>query len=340
MAGSGGGPLPDLTTKLLKEGYAFSFFQVMRLLRLSGRSVGSAREPGAMGADDVVRVRPSLSLAFPPADVETVERLDHEKRPRFSVTATLLGLYGPSSPLPTFYTEDLIDEAAADESVTREFVDIINHRLFWLLFRSWTKYRQFIQVSEERNPEYLERLFSLVGLGERVLQEDVPEAFRLLRYIGLFTQIPASAAGLKALLQDALGGVPVDVMPCIHRNATIPEDQRLSLGASGSVLGRDSYVGEEIEDRMGKFRLLLGPLYRDQFQSLLPGGRSHNTLLLLTRLYVTDALEYDVELTLARGQAKSACLGTPEWSRLGWDTWLFSGELGEEVKTTFQPKNL
>jgi type VI secretion system protein ImpH len=339
MAGSRGGPFPDLTTNLLKEGHAFSFYQVIRLLRLLGKSVESTRELGSMGAD-AIRVRPSLSLAFPPADVETIEKLDDSEEPHFLVTATPLGLYGPSSPLPTFYTEDLIDEAAADESVTRDFVDIINHRLFWLLFRSWTKYRQLVQVSEERNPEYLERLFSLVGLGERVLQEEVPEAFRLLRYIGLFTQFPGSAAGLKALLQDAVGGMPVDVMPCIQRNAKIPEDQRLSLGGSESVLGRDSYIGEEIEDRMGKFRLLLGPVNRDQFQSLLPGGKGYSTLLRLTRLYVTDALEYDIELTLAQGQAKSACLGMPEWSRLGWDTWVFSGELREEVRTSFQPQNL
>jgi len=339
MAGSGGGPLPDLKTDLLKEGHAFSFYQVIRLLRLLGQSVESAREPDSMGAD-VIRVRPSLSLAFPPADVEAIEKLDHDKGPQFLVTATLLGLYGSSSPLPTFYTEDLIEEEAADESVTRDFVDIINHRLFWLLFRSWTKYRQLIQVSEERNPEYLERLFSLVGLGERELREEVPDAFNLLRYIGLFTQFPGSAAGLKALLQDALGGVPVDVMPCMQRKAKIPEDQRLSLGASGSVLGQDCYIGEEIEDRMGRFRLLVGPVNREQFQTLLPGGKGHSTLLRLTRLYVTDALEYDIELTLAEGQVRSTCLGMPEWSRLGWDTWVFSGELWEEVQTIFQPKDL
>jgi type VI secretion system protein ImpH len=338
MAGPDRGPFPDLKTNLLKEGHAFSFYQVIRLLRLLGQSVERTREPDSMGAD-VVRIRPSLSLAFPPADVERIEKREDDERPQYLVTATLLGLYGPSSPLPTFYTEDLIEEAAADESVTRDFVDIINHRLFWLLFRSWTKYRQLIQVVEEKNPEHLERLFSLVGLGEKELREEVPEAFSLLRYIGLFTQFPCSAAGLKALLQDALDGVPVDVMPCILRRAKIPEDQRLCLGAPGGVLGGDCYLGEEVEDRMGKFRLLLGPVNRQQFQSLLPGGKGHSTLSHLTRLYVTDALEYDVELTLAKGQAKSACLGMPEWSRLGWDTWVFSGELWEEVQATLQPQS-
>jgi len=39
-----------------------------------------------------------------------VERDGH----RFLITATFLGLYGVSSPLPTFYTEDLMDEASQD----------------------------------------------------------------------------------------------------------------------------------------------------------------------------------------------------------------------------------
>jgi len=336
MAGQGGRSSLDLKLDLLKQGHAFSFFQVIRLLRLFA-PMSDKTEGTQASQSNHIRIRPHLSLAFPPADVDSIEELGDEA-PRFLVTATLLGLYGPSSPLPTFYTEELMDEAAEDESVTRDFVDIVNHRLFLLLFRCWTKYRLFIQIVEDRNSHYLERLFSLLGLGGEVLRKDVRDPYALLRYIGLFTQFPRSAVGLACLLQDALGSIPVQVLSCIERRAKIPSDQRIFLGRSGGLLGMDSYLGEEMVDRMGKFRLQVGPVNREAFQALLPGGEDCEKLSFLTKLYVTDALEYDVELTLAEGEAQGVYLGSSEWSRLGWDSWLLAGEESGEVKTIFYPE--
>ncbi|MBW2109149.1 MAG: type VI secretion system baseplate subunit TssG [Deltaproteobacteria bacterium] len=334
MAGQGGRPSSNVKLDLLKQGHAFSFIQVMRLLRSFSAPSKNQDASGVEGMEHI-RVRPKLSLAFPPADVDRIEQEEQEE-PQYLVTVTFLGLYGSASPLPTFYTEDLLDDASQDESVAREFLDIINHRLFLLLFQCWTKYRQFIKVVEENETAHLERLFSLLGLGEKPLRDDVPDAYALIRYVGLFTQFPRSAGGLKALLQDAFGNIPIKVVPCVTRKAKIPEGQRFFLGSSDKVLGSDSFIGEEIEDRMGKFRLQAGPLDQQQFQRLLPGMERGNKLALLTRLYVTDPLEYDVELTLAEGQAQCARLGGSAWSRLGWDTWIFSGKQMGTVTVTFQ----
>lgn len=324
----------DLRIDLLKEAHSFSFFQVLRLLRLFA-------PPGTKGSGlgfidfENVRIRSTLSLGFPPADVESIAEVDEGSS--FQVTVTPLGLYGSSSPLPTFYTEDLIEEASEDESVSRAFIDIINHRLYILLFRCWTKYRQFVQVVEEKNPVPLERLFCLVGLGEEALRKDIPDAYGLIRYAGLLTQFPRSAVGLEALIQDAVGDVPVKVIPCVLRVAKIPLDQRLTLGKVGR-LGEDSYVGQEIDDRMGKFRLCIGPLDTRQFQSLLPGSSGCEKLSFLTRFYVNDPLEYEIELVLAENEASCACLGAPEWSKLGLDTWVFSGACPGKVHARFSPE--
>ena len=337
MAGENRRTFPDLKAHLLNEGHSFSFFQVMRLLRFL---VSSGSKQGAVPAEKMhgIRVRPDLTLAFPAADISQVEEGRGGENTDFRVTATFMGLYGSSSPLPTFYTEDLMDEAASDESVTREFLDVFNNRVYLLLFKAWNKYRQFLQVVEENNEEHIERLFCLLGLGEKSIRDDIPDAYRLLRYIGLFSQFPRSAAGLKSLIQDALDDVPVDVCPCLLHMATIPEDQRSLVGRNGAVLGRDSYLGEQIPDRMGKFRLELGPLNAKAFRDLLPGGTKYNTLTTLTRLYVTDPLEYDVSVTLSQGQASTVCLGSPSWSRLGLDTWVFGGTDVGEVRAIFYPE--
>ena len=333
MAAQAGGSSFNLKVDLLKRGHEFSFFQVLRLLRLLGQEAERSPKTEAYAKEDV-KIRPELSLAFPAADVAKIEEISGEN-PTFRVTVTFLGLYGSSSPLPIFYTEDLIDEMLEDRSATRDFIDIIHHRLYLLLFQCWTKYRQFLQVVEEKNPKDLEKLFCLLGLGEKELREDLPEAYSFLRYIGLFTQFPRSSAGLQAMVQDTLGGAPVEVLPCLKRRVKIPQEQRMLLGISGNSLGEDSFLGEEIDDRMGKIGLQIGPLRREQFHSLFPGNSKHQRLAFLTRLYLTDPLECDLKLILAEKEAETVCLGVPRWSRLGWDTWIFSGDSMGEVKAAF-----
>ncbi len=338
MAGQSRRASSALKKQLLQEGHAFSFYQVIRLLRyFDGSSARTAEEPSA--ETDGVRTRSKLSLAFPPADVDCIEECETDKGPRFLVTATLPGLYGASSPLPTFYTEDLMDEAAEDETVTREFIDMLNYRFFSLLFRCWTKYRIFLRVVEERNQADIQRLFALIGFGEKILRRGVPDAYSLLRYLGLFTQSCRSAWGLKTLLQDALGGAPAEVVPCILRKVSIPEDQRTFLGVSSASLGVDSFIGGEIEDRMGKFRIRIGPMKKEDFRLLLPGGQRYEKMTFLTKFYVTDPLEYDVELILAEKEAQCVCLGRPEWARLGLDTWIFSEKTLGEVSVRFAPES-
>ena len=98
-----------------------------------------------------------------------------------------------------------MDEASNDESVCRDFLDIIHQRLYHLWFQCWSKYRLIIRVVEENNPIERERLLCFIGLGEKELADSVPDAFSLLRYTGILTQYPRSAMGLKTILRDALG---------------------------------------------------------------------------------------------------------------------------------------
>jgi type VI secretion system protein ImpH len=346
MASQNRGPAPavsadpgeELRRALLAEGSAFSFFQVLRLLRCLWPG-DKRREPapGAAGPERALRVAPNLSLSFPPAEVERIElKPDPEGGgDRIEVVANFLGLYGSASPLPTFYTEELIAEEAADESVAREVFNLVNSRLYALLFRCWSKYRLPLRVLEEEDRDTIARLFCLAGLGEGPLWENLPAPFRLLRYIGLLTQFPRSALGLRTLLGDALEGVPVGLTPCVPRMAAIPRDQQLCMGRSGCRLGVDSYIGERIADRMGKFRIHLGPVSNADFHRLVPGRANYAWLTLLTGIYVTEPLEYEVEVIMAAGEAKSVRLGDPSCAVLGVDSWIFSGPSWGEVSVAF-----
>lgn len=338
MAGTDGKSSSDLTKDLLAQGHRYSFFQALRLLSLLQTTGDPTRNAGEGEALKGVTIRPQLTLGFPASDIANIERLPDD---RFLITAAFLGIYGTSSPLPAFYTEDLLQERREDLSVTRDFLDIFNHRLFSLLFEGWKKYRPLIQIVEQKNRNDIERLCALSGMSSPDARaENMQAVYPLLRYTGIFNQHPRSSLGLETVLTDYLRGPGVEVLSCVPRQVTIPQDQKLCLGGNGSVLGVDSFLGDEVMDFQGKFRVCIGPLRRERFQGLLQGGPEHQKITQVIDMFLTDPLEYDFELTLIEGETKHACLGATEWSRLGLDTVIFTGDSIGEVKVLFPPEEV
>jgi len=323
-----------LQSDLTREGHDFSFFQAMRLLRLFLRS-SQGHAPQNDHSPIPIRIRPNLSLAFPPADIDCIRELDEDAYSVYEVTANFLGLYGISSPLPTFYTEELMHEEAEDESVCRDFIDFINQRIFELFYDCCIKYRQSFQVVEAGSRQHLERIFCLMGIGDAPLREAVGDPYRLIRYIGLLIQKPRSAMGLETILKDALDGIPVTVHPCIIRNAKIAPDQKFFLGSPDHRLGENTIIGEEIKDRMGKFAIRIGPLSSEGFRGFYPEADHFRMARFLTDFYVLERLEYDIEVVLAEGEAKTVCLGESEHARLGLNSWVFSGDRIGEMRKVY-----
>jgi type VI secretion system protein ImpH len=297
----------DVSDKLARD--KRGFFQLLRLLRLQ------------LGNDEAfragVRVRPSLSLGFPKNDIETVERDEDDI---WQVEANFFGLYGTTSPLPTFYTEDLIDEAMQGQASTRDFLDLIHAALYPLLYRAWEKYRLWLRIAEHHEQAQLDRLYALVGLQQ---QNNTPYASTLLAHAGLFSWRPRSALGLQSLLSSALGNVPVQVDTCVEREISIPVPGRTMLGIQASVLGEDSLLGHRVPDRAGNLSIIIGPLPAETFISMLPGASHYALTEQILRHYLETPLRCVLHLLIEPGHRQGIALGE-SWSRLGEQTWLGS----------------
>lgn len=323
MAVKDRGQAAGLTETLLRDSCRFTFVQAVRLFRYLLRQDAGDR---AAGTDIFrqVRVRPELSLSFPGTDIVNIEAKETDP-PAFLITATFLGLYGSSSPLPTFYTEDLLQDRAEERTLTRDFLDIVNSPLYPLFFDCWSKYRLFYQLVEKPGSSMLQQLYCLLGLADDRLRDYFEDAFGLLRYIGLVTQIPRSAEGLRALVADALGLTGVEIVQCILHLTPIPEEQRFSLGTANCRLGENASVGQVIAERTSAFRIRLGPLDIDSFNRILPGHPQFDQLASLIRLYLDQPLDWELELLLDPTVVRPVCLGDRQWARLGHNTWTFAG---------------
>ncbi|HET6371411.1 MAG TPA: type VI secretion system baseplate subunit TssG [Nitrospiria bacterium] len=312
---------------LIRKGRRFSFFQLVRLLERYYRPAARVGHQGP-AAEEVIRFRPDNAMAFPASDVVSVERMakSGSAPARFRVTTSFLGLYGSTSPLPFFYTEETLRRDPEEDTV-RAFVDLFQHRFLSLFYRAWTKYRYYVQFEEEGKDEFSSRMFGLIGLGTGGLVDltRLPSV-RLIRYAGLFVQRPRSASALEGVVSDFFGGVPARVDQCVERWVTIKPEQRISLGRSNCRLGFDASVGERVLGRMGTFRIALGPMGYDDHLSFLPVGESFRMLDALITLFAPDRLDFDVELNVRREEIPPIRLSRSGKVWLGWSSWLYSGK--------------
>jgi type VI secretion system protein ImpH len=363
---SAGHLLASVEDQLFLEGYAFDFFQAVRILeRLdpARRPVGRAGPPRV----EAVRFRAHLSLSFPPSAIYEVQR-PTAGLPVPAMTVTFLGLTGPSGVLPRHYTELLLrldrEAGGAERYALRAWLDLFNHRLVSLFYRTWEKYRFYVpyergEFAAAEPDAFTRSLFSLAGLGmsplynrlrvstweetdgqatERVLAGI--DDLALLHYSGFLAHRPRCAVALEAMLRDYFQ-LPLEVRQFQGQWLQLDEANRSRLGGEGAnnQLGMNLIAGERVWDVQGKIRVRLGPLRYAQFieflpdRSPVPQRKAFFLISHLVRLYVGPELDFDVQLVLKAEDVPACRLaeGAAGLPRLGWDTWLCSQPLSRDA---------
>lgn len=300
-----------LKKSLLDNGHRYGFYQAYRLLRLLARNEGHAEAE--------LRIKPQLSLGFQESDVDRIE-----ERPDggFGLTVNFLGLYGVSSPLPTFYTEDLLDESLEDRHGERDFLDIFNQTLYPLFFKAWLKTKPHLRLVEFEDDRILEMLYAFVGLLEPSRYRSQPGVDGLLRFAGVYAQYPRSAAGLKTIVAGTYPKGDVQIVQMDERVMPIAVDQRLRLVNQANLLGEDSHLGVQIRTRTTNLMISIANLDEQQFHDLLPGQVGYRRLQFMVRYYLVDPLEIRLQLSMRSDAVQGVRLSGKQWSVLGRDTWL------------------
>lgn len=292
--------------------------------------------PGDPGRPEHERVRfvTNPSLGFPPSEVESVEWSGAGEDQQAKVTVNIMGLLGQASPLPSTYAQEVLWELNEPEGRrVRDFLDLFNHRMVSMLFRARQKYRHAQRFDGSGRDEFTARMLALAGLDDdEVRSASGARLQQILRGMGVLANRHRSASGLEDMLRASFPGTGVKVVPCIPRRLPIPEDQRLYLkaprrtgprrGDALTGLGRDTCVGTSRVDSSSAFRIALGPMDYPEFRRFLPGEPDFDSLSRLTRLYVQEPLDFDVELRLRPPQRPSLRLAPAEGLRLGQTSWI------------------
>ncbi|HJZ87856.1 MAG TPA: type VI secretion system baseplate subunit TssG [Polyangia bacterium] len=314
-------PPTPTSRDILKEGNTFALFQAIRILeRLGGPRLGREGPAG----DEVVRLRPSLSLAFSPADVELIDKaLPPKEAPdlpvRWRITTRFLGLYGVTSPLPNYYAEALA-QADPESTRVRDFLDLFHHRLLSLLFRAWTRHHYEVEFQTDGSDDLSRRLLAWLGINPRVAELLEVAPVRLLRYAGLLIGRDRPPRALEIMWAELLD-VPIRVRGNMGRWIMIPPDQKALLGVQSMLLGEDFVIGNKTFDVSGKFRVVVGPCDYETFESFLPGGAGLQQLHNAVEAALPAPFDYEVEVRLRAECRPPFRLSTPKPNRLGYTAW-------------------
>jgi len=318
MTGAGYGWQKDRSLRdwLFDEPFRFEFYQAVRLLEaLQPPAPEAAGEPQG----DPVRFRSRVSFDFPASEIQSIEETEGVPR----LTVNFLGLAGAMGPLPAPYSEMILAATARKDNAAADFLDIFNHRLVMLLYRTRQAHRPPLTSRSPDEGAIARYLFSLIGLGLPQTRKSLGIPARsLLHYIGLLIRKPGTAAGLETLLADFFD-VPVRVHQFVGLWRPLDSTQWTAIGVRGRnhAIGRDAVLGTKVWDQSASVVIALGPLTLEQFGSFLSGGRGHAELSALTRFYLGTEQDAEAHLILKANEVPASPIGK---SRLGYTSWLRS----------------
>lgn len=248
----------------------------------------------------------------------------HPERPP-EMTVAFIGLIGSMGVLPSHITELVAERARYKDRALWEFLDLFNHRIGSLFYRAWERHRFHIAFERGAHDSFTEHLFDLIGMGTRGLRGrmNMPDQ-GLLLYSGLISQRPHSATALASIIGDYFR-VPAQVEQFAGQWLDLDADSLCRLGVANSQLGFGTIAGARVWDVVSKFRVRLGAMTLDEFNSLIPSGVNFRRAVELTRFIAGAELDFDLQLTLKRNEVPACILGGANTSaapRLGWTTWL------------------
>jgi type VI secretion system protein ImpH len=329
----------SLKEELFERANAFEFFQAVRLLHKRNpkrKGVGRDADP----ADEAVRFRSDTSFVFPEGDIREISPGDSERPDE--VVVKLIGIASPGSfgSLPTPYVEEIHrQERMHRNGAMRDFFDLFNHRLTSLFYRAWERSRLAVLHDLSVDSAFESALFAAIGLhGPEFDQRMALDQLSLLSRAGLLAMAPAPAVAIESLVAS-LFGIPTRIEQFLPSWYSIDAGDRNRLGSANSRLGADLNLGEQVLLVQSRFRVSLGPMGRERFDSLLPDSSGFAALSSAVRLAAGVEFDFEVRLVLAAAEVPETRLTSDDSaSQLGWTSWLRTQDFSDDARgAVFEP---
>jgi type VI secretion system protein ImpH len=298
--------LKIIENDIIENGSSYDFFQAYRLLQnINDTYPITARRP-----ERKIDVRPELGLGYAESDISEVKLLDKQRG--YEVVSQLAGLYGVASPLPDFYTEELLDNEWDDLDAPREFLDLLHKQLFPKLYSAWRLYKLNFNAIEKEESSYWQLLYSLLGDADDNTDESIKKL--KLRYFNLFSNKERSTDGLLVIIKDLLDIDQAQIEEFCQQTVKIPQNLLCQLGQHNHQLG-EAHIGCEIWDQNHGIKIKTGNISEIQYLALVGDKIKFNQLISLVKSYIRKPLQVNIEFDVIPNQ-QQVQLGEM-WNQLG-----------------------
>lgn len=275
----------------------------------------------------VVRIRAVLGLSHGRTEVVSVEK--HTKEDDsflYLLNVNLPGLYGNESPLPKFFTEELIHAAQKEHNEARLFLDLIHQRLYQLFFAAKTQHLPHYLDQGKKNLHQF--MFSMVGFRNESWLAKFPDPSFILRNVHLFRHQKGTAAGLKRLITNLFKNADVEITQCVPRWFNIEQPLQLALSQQSNQLGVNALLGDKMQETQSKLVVRISTLSAQEYNYWCINKENWQAFKQLIQYFVNQPLLVDLEMEIAPEDKFNLTLehDSDNGFVLGRNTWL----LGED----------
>lgn len=314
--------LTEITTNLHK----YNLFSILRHLEvnqdLSKPLIGETVSP----SQDLFRLQQNPSMSFCFKNIDSVSFKDD----RFQIAINEIGLLGPNSPLPAHLIEFIFQRKHQHgDSAWAGFVNMLQHRILTMFYRSWMNAQSVISLENKGTDKFSRYLASLAGFAvlDKERGNHYIDYFSKIYFAGYCLPRNRSMDNFQSLLAQYFS-TAISVEENVGQWFHLPKTEQTCLGSDRRYsLGDGLIVGKKIYDIQTKFRIKIGPLALDEYESFFKDEFNAHRLTEWVRSYFGEEYNWDVQLILAKKEVPNIILGGN--NRLGLTTWL--GEVNEDV---------
>jgi len=275
-----------------------------------------------------IRLRPVLSLALPAKQVHRIIVELINNRNIYTIEVNLAGLYGQLSPLPTFFTEELIQSDLLDLNQAKHFLDLLHQRFYQIFIaaqQQHTGYETEQQVEQSRS-----MMLSLAGLRGGDLLQQFPEPALLLRYVNLLRHERGTVLGIQQLFSGLFATEDLVVQAYQLRQVTVANECVTQLGCPKHGLGQDALVGNKISDGQSKILIMVNGIKLSTYNKWMLNQRYLQGLQQLTRFILNQPCLVDLCFSINASAKFQRGIGQKHQHLLGKNIWLGNTPVGAD----------
>lgn len=303
---------------------AYEFIQTTRLLRHMPHSSITQ-----YWANDF-KFQSSLNLNFP---VTEIEFLTFENS-YIQITNLMIGITGIQGALPYSYTYKIKQSRRQQRQQTLHFLGLFNHKLTAQYVDASLNYHLPIRYEIETENEYLDILHALNGY-VRTQQDQTELDDYFAEFSGLMQGQNNTAYALKTML-NCIFKTEFTIKQWVDEKFKLQEAQRTTLGSlNGSLLGRNTFCGENIRQLGGKIEIQIGPLSRRDYLSFLPKQKMSEKLKKILSTWCSPTIMVDVRLILKKENIQPLCLDSKSGQGLAQGAFLMARHTENHAETCY-----